>query len=194
MIEHCVPPNWEERVIVVCKLSELRLFNDALPLYWITPIHSIGQANSVYEGSKGFHDTGDILVINSDNGFKIDLHKFVDECRKLKATAGAVVFKSDGSNAYGYIDRKPIFNRAVEHTAISPFALAGAFYFQSKIVLETAYELVSINDRNKMYGTALSALFEMIPLPKLAYEIRRDDLHVWGTAEDLLADTSVQVP
>jgi hypothetical protein len=44
---------------------------------------------------------------------------------------------------------------------------------------------------------ALSRLFEFVIPPKLAYVIPREELHVWGTAEDLLADATVhtvQVP
>jgi hypothetical protein len=188
MIEHCIPTRWTEQAVIVCKESDHPDFITALPNHHIVPIHtSIGQANSVYHGVCALHkhNARDVLIINSDNGFHYDLRVFITACRLSDVPAGAVVFNSNGSADYGYVDDRPWFMKAVEKEAISAFALAGAFYFKTDVFLE-AYENIGEDQ-----GLPLSAVFGRIRSSKLAHLMLRSDLHVWGTKENLLADETV---
>lgn len=190
MIEHVMPRN-NSPVRIGCRAEDHTHFERSLAhirkeLWPIVATH--GQSHTCAQMSKGID--GPVLVINSDNGFDCDLDEFFSECVRTDANAGAVVFISNGERKYGYVNEIPWFTFALEKAPISTYALAGAFYFKSAMVLQLAHSLTFKNNLSEQY---LSEIFKVIPHGKLAYRIPRSELHEWGTPIDLLADASVKV-
>ncbi len=186
MLEHvavCAP----YKSLIVCKRSAYNLFSAALgSKFDIRAIEdSYGQAHTVYQAV--FEQAivpKDFLVINCDNAFDINMDEFVDACRMRNAACGAVVFRSDGETKYGYVDSAPIFKFGAEKIAISPFALAGAFYFKSRRVYMNAFD-------GSIRCPYVSQLFQYVSGPMYAHEIERERLHEWGTPEDIMIDGTV---
>jgi dTDP-glucose pyrophosphorylase len=190
MIEHCVPRGWEGNVVVMCREQDADLFAAELPSTWFLQSvpHTTGQADTVQQAwVPADHE---VLVVNCDNGFENGMGMFLTACRRFKASAGAVVMPGRGNRRYGYVDDYPLFRRAVEKSAISNYALAGAFYFQNIETIKDAYALL-IAEGAGAGERYLSALFERITGPKVAYHISKNELHEWGTPELLHADHSV---
>lgn len=192
MIQHVVPLNWIGKIRVACKLEYKDVFTEALPKDWdIFPIiSSRGQADTVWQACQDL--PGDILIINSDNGFSHDLCQFVNQCRVNKASCGAVVFTSK-NNRYGFINNFPLFEFGVEKIPISKYALAGAFYFKSARTIMDA-SIITLNDlmlRNaEIY---LSDLFLSIDGLKMGYLIPQDELFEWGAPAQMLKDKSLKI-
>jgi NDP-sugar pyrophosphorylase family protein len=151
-------------------------------------VNTDGQAHTVYQAIDNLSHAQEIVVINCDNAFDTNLDDFVEQCRDHEVMAGAIVFRSNGERKYGYVDMpdtgSPFFYRGVEKDPISPWALAGAFYFRNSAIFKDAFE----SGPSTQY---ISGLFERIPIAKMAYVIRRYELHEWGTPEDIIADHTV---
>lgn len=194
MIEHCIPLTPGIPIRVACRSEDLVKFHGALchnkNIKFIaisTPTR--GQAHTCVAMSKGVE--GAIIIINSDNGFDLDVEEFISACDHVNASAGAVVFVASGERKYGYVSDHPFFDFGIEKSPISAFALAGMFYFKSAEILQLAYSIAF--DQKSAGEEYLSQLFGVIPHPKFAYRIPKSSLHEWGTPLDLLADTTVSV-
>jgi dTDP-glucose pyrophosphorylase len=196
MVEHCIPRGWKEHVYVVVRDEHATSFLATMRLDWkdysrtvFSVKETLGQADTVQQVVNVLPVDEEILVVNCDNGFENTMEMFLTACRRFTATAGAVVMPGRGCKRYGYVDDYPYFHRAVEKTAISNYALAGAFYFKNKQVFLSAYEACMVHQpAQERY---ISSLFEYIPRPKIAYHIAKKELHEWGTPELLTADYSV---
>lgn len=198
MLDHIVPKfeSLHAHTTIICRDSQADFFN-SVPYRIQTLNHTIGQADTVRQGAPNLPGL-DFLVINCDNAIDSnELESFVYTCRDKDVNVGAMVLKAT-SERYGYVDDYPYFIAGAEKAPISAYALAGAFYFRNASVVRSAYAQ-AVPDY-KGYGREgyeselyLSQLFRYMPAPKLAYLISKDNLHEWGTPEQLEADESVRV-
>lgn len=174
--------------IVGVKSEDRARFETALPLYDVVDIFgSTGQACTValMAGMVDYND--EILVVNSDNAFDqcAPIH-MVLMARRAGATMATLVFEADHER-YGFVDAYPYFNKGAEKQPISPWALAGAFYFRSAGDIVAAYEQFS-KTRPDLPEHYLSGAFEYVRGHKLAVKINRSMLHEWGTPQSLQND------
>lgn len=151
-------------------------------------VASTGQADTAQQAVEGIE--GAILIVNCDNAFDTSLSVFVDKCSHSGLLAGALVFPTQGETRYGYVSSAPYFESGAEKTPISEWALAGAFYFKNRHVIRSAFEQTKWSVDRERY---LSQLFFAIPGLKLAVRIGRDQLHEWGTPQDILSDRTVEI-
>lgn len=194
MIEHCMPLTPNVPIRVACRSEDIVKFHAALChnkniKFAALSTPTRGQAHTCVIMSKEVE--GAIIIINSDNGFDLDVEEFISACDHVDASAGAVVFVAGGERKYGYVSDHPFFDFGIEKSPISAFALAGMFYFKSAEILQLAYSIAF--NKKTTHEEYLSQLFSVIPHPKLAYRIPKSSLHEWGTPLDLLADTTVNV-
>lgn len=151
-------------------------------------VASSGQADTAQQAVEMID--GHILIVNCDNAFELNLERFVERCRRQQVACGAIVFPSNGEAKYGYVNDAPWFDYGAEKSPISQWALAGAFYFKDRHVLRTAYTAVPWVTGRERY---LSQVFGHITGPLLAYRIGRNDLHEWGTPQDVLDDHTIGI-
>jgi len=202
MIEHALGPlRNSERVVVVCRKEDLLSFVDRLPNHWLfVPVESTrGQADSVRIGLKGAMecwegDKFEVMVVNTDAGFVYPLDVFYEQARNFP---GAVMlFRGHGDTSYSYVCDYPLFSHAQEKRPISPWAIAGAYYFQDSRCL---YEALVAQARDNITHAGelyLSGVFNVGPYRLsrfLAVAMHRWQLAVWGTPEDLARDASVGI-
>lgn len=191
MIEHCTPKI--DDVTVVCKIGDPAFdFLKEKGFYLEKIQRSTGQADSCMQALK--YMRGEVLVVNCDNAFDCDISQLVHACRANGASVGAAVFETNGTpearQKYGYIDAYPFFRFGVEKTPMSPYALAGAFYFRSPAHYYGAYIEALKEPHAELY---ISALFKHFTAPRFAMLIPRGCLHEWGTPQDLYNDPFVDV-
>lgn len=187
MIAHCIPNNFVGEVIVAIRYLPVWAVAGVSRFFVVN--ETLGQADTVRQAAETVD--GHIVVINSDNHIDIDMDLFVANCVHKNADAGAVVFDADFSLKYGYVDAYPDFKVGAEKRPISPYALAGAFYYRNGRVLIDAFNMASMmSSTNEIY---LSHLFEHIPGRKVGWLIPKDKLHEWGTPIDLMADPAVKI-
>lgn len=188
MIHHIIRDNVPEGqcATVIARQIDFNMFQKRLnSTARVLPIvSSEGQAHTVFQGIEYMADAP-LLVVNCDNAFDSPLSEFVDWCQKESAAVGAMVFKSNKEDRYGYVDNHPFFSIGAEKQPISEWALAGAFYFENVGLFRAAFRAVH---RTSAY---ISELFQVINGKKIAYDIPRESLHEWGTPADLKADKSV---
>lgn len=194
MLEHVIPTfsTISTNVVVGYRAMQSGFFHHELPGYSQVQLHrTIGQADTVRQMAETVD--GDLLVINSDNAFEPNvLEHFVMRCRDEKANVGAVVFEAD-SERYGYVDDYPFFIGGAEKAPISPYALAGAFYFKHNAIISAAHRQAMLNLAPFEGELYLSHLFMYMPSPKLAHLIDYASVHEWGTPELLEKDPTVLV-
>lgn len=188
MLEHVVS---DKRCSVIARQEWASVFFRVLPENFnvVAVPGTEGQAHTVYQGVyQGVYYSPiatDFVVMNCDNAFDEPLDIFVAKCREQEAVCGAVVFESKRELKYGYVSDAPFFIRGAEKNPISPFALAGAFYFKSRDVFLTGFKRVG---RTPEY---ISEMFAAIVGTKYAHVIPRTSLHEWGTPDDILTDSTV---
>jgi dTDP-glucose pyrophosphorylase len=187
MIEHIVASvGVALHTTVGVKFDDRERFEEALPLYTVTPIvDSTGQACTVAMMANAVSPEDELLVVNSDNAFDGYAPMYmVIRARRAHASAAALVFEAD-HDRYGFVDGYPYFSKGAEKNPISPYALAGAFYFRSAKDLVTANIRAAPAANGEFY---LSGVFEHLHGTKLAVKINRDMLHEWGTPQSLADD------
>lgn len=186
MLEHIVGDS--NLCYLVVKQEWYNTFLKTLPgNFMIKSIYSTeGQAHTVYQFlfENAFARDMDIVIVNCDNAFDMPLSEFVKQCRANDADCGVMVFESAGETKYGYVNNAPFFQFGKEKVAISPFALAGTFYFKNRSIFLAAHRATN----QPIY---ISDMFGAIKGVRYAYVINRDDLHEWGTPEDILNDKTV---
>lgn len=124
-----------------------------------------------------------IIVVNSDNYFHFNLDVFSNQCALY--AAGALVFRVQKDYGYGYVDGFPIFEEAVEKEMVTPYALAGAFYFRSKYTFLAAYNIQTIKEQTVNGEYYISTLFQNIEEQKLAVQITENDFEHWTAPHDI---------
>lgn len=150
-----------------------------------------GQADTVGLMNYLIHPSENpVLVLNSDTMFLYDLHTFVDQCAEFDA--GVLVVQSNDP-ALSYVDNHGEFVMAREKFQLSPWAIAGAFYFRDTHVLS---EAVRILHRSRLRGpngeTYLSDALNFIYNRKLAVSMPEELWVNMGTPEALWADRRFQ--
>lgn len=185
MIEHVAQRN--DGCIVVCKRADFNMFKRNLPHFFVRPIESTeGQAHTVFQGIWDLVNK-EYLIVNWDCAFEDGLFdRFVTACREKNAEMGTVVFNNSraGEDGRDYVDQVPFFTRGARQP-ISPYAVAGAFYFKSRASFSIAYKNLP---RPPQY---ISQMFGRVVGVHFAYEIDRNQVHEWGTPEDLVNDPAV---
>lgn len=187
----------DQQAAIICQTEEYQLFN-RLPsrfgIFTLPP--TAGQADTVFQalrygyGRVAPHE--DFMVINSDNVIE-RLAESIGFFRVSGKNCGAVVFpEATGSRRYGFIDGAPIFSKGAEKERLSDFALAGAFYFRSRSVFDSAYQKAVVSHRSprELY---ISHLFEHVVGGGIAWTIPRAALHEWGSSQQLEEDPEVRV-
>jgi len=199
MIDHVIPEDWEGRVVVGVKTSDVAAFAARMdrPASLVGLPPTSGQAETVVRiiSHLNQYDSGlygDIVVLNCDNAFDSPvLDDFLFRCRARGAVLGALTFRpSVNKERYGYVDAHPVFTRGAEKDPISAHALAGAFYFRdSKVIMKTYLEETWPGE--VLY---LSQLFEHVKEGrKVSVDVEQMFLHEWGTPETLCDDPTVKV-
>lgn len=148
--------------------------------------YTTGQASTIYQVAEKLNENEPLLILNSDSMFLYPLKVFIDQAKNF--TGAAIVFDGQYNPIYSYVDNYPIFGNAVEKDPISPWALAGAFYFNSAGSFKTAYKKYAENIQKEEY---LSEVYSHLPGQKLAVYVPREQWIVWGTAEELMSDEYV---
>lgn len=190
MYQHAINGLEDRRVFLGCKPSHQTEFEAIDDATLIIPIPStFGQADTVKQIVAGLTGKDPVLVINSDNMFLYPLHIFIKQAEAFDAAV--LVFDGEGNRAYSYVDGFPLFDCGVEKNPISPWAIAGAFYFDTADILKEA--LQKHEDNISWFGEEpyLSETLSYITGPKLAVQMPKKQLIGWGTPEELLADPNV---
>ena len=172
----------DENVAIVCKREHSEILQDAYPID-----STRGQAETVAQFLRGQHldlvEDQSFLVVNSDNYFHFDLEIFAKQCEGF--SAGALVFHVNKDYSYGYVDSFPVFEKAVEKKMVTPFALAGAFWFSSAKEFNKAFEKqfhANGKVNNEFY---ISSLFEYLEGDKLAVLITENEFEHWTAPHDI---------
>jgi NDP-sugar pyrophosphorylase family protein len=183
MLEHAMTGIVHQPILVGLKALPSEEIN-----YGVIQISSsLGQAHTVAQIVQRLKLDTSILILNSDSMFKYPLMTFIQQVQDFKG--GAIVFNGEYNPIYSYIDHYPLFERTAEKEPLSPWAMAGAFYFKSKNDFLLAYEKYhSANNGREEY---ISEVYNYLPGQKLAVFIPREQWICWGTAEELLADENI---
>ena len=151
-----------------------------------------GQAETVLNMLRTIplEDDGPVLVLNSDCAYLYPLDVFVAQAKGYKKAV--LVFPSD-DRAYSYVDALPLFHTAREKEPFSPWAIAGAYYFEHRSqLLEAITSQIAANHLHagEFY---LSGTLTYMSGTGLAVAMQRDQWINWGTPEDLARDPRVVV-
>jgi hypothetical protein len=163
-------------------------------------IHEIkstnGQADTVAQINEKLYQDDDypVLVINSDQMFLYPLETFLAQVQEFEA--GVLVFEGNRNPVFSYVDDFPVFQKAAEKQAISPWAIAGAFYFKSTDILHKAFKIQEPEQRQDdalltRGESYLSHTLNFIEGAKLAVFTTPHKVIGWGTPEQLLSDPRV---
>lgn len=188
MLEHAVSGT-NSPIQVICQEKDVVAFQQAIPAKFslYTLFESKGQADTVAQLILSSRiETDPILIVNSDCMFLYSLDIFVAQARQFPAAA--LVFDGDYNPAYSYVDDFPIFRYAVEKEPISPWALAGAFYFDSAQKYLKAFDKYRAENRPEEY---VSEVYNYIEGDKLAVYIPREQLVGWGTPDEFFSDSNI---
>lgn len=158
---------------------------------WLAPTQ--GQADTMLQALRAIPQEGELLVVNCDNGFAPGvLNRLVHEGRHYHSVA-AITMQVSGEHRWSWVDGHPRFHSAAEKRMISPFALAGAYYFPSleeaHVCVERAVNSACETMINAQTGEAtlharepyLSEMFRWLPDPKISVEIDKNHFYDWGT-------------
>lgn len=159
-----------------------------------------GQADTVLKMLKWmdaagiFVDDEDVLILNSDARITYDLDTFVRQSNDFHCAA--LVFEDRNKwptvPPYSYVNAFPEFQRAAEKEQISPWAIAGAFYFSKMALLRDAIlEQIANKERAKNDEYYLSGTLARHTGDKLAVLCKREQVISWGTPEELFGDPQV---
>jgi hypothetical protein len=199
MLEHSIRGVANRPIHIGCRQEDYEDFKGEFGNFENFHIYGLdttqGQAHTVqnilYHGN--FKLDKPVLVVNCDQMFLYPLDMFARQCEDFEA--GVLVFDGQENKAYSYVDNFPIFQRAEEKQPISPWAIAGAFYFRSVALLVRA-----LKDQEDTYiggwsvksgEPYLSHTFQFVDGDKLAVHMPKDKLVGWGTPEQLLSDPLV---
>lgn len=177
---------------LVVQQTHLDAFQDVYapgrtPLELLTVNSSEGQAETVAMAlSTCLRTVSDtpVLVVNCDGVVDYPVEAF---CQQAQGFAAAVAVFADTSPIYSYVDEFPLFTACLEKQPVSPWAVAGLYYFRSaREVVATYLDQRRRNMRHKgeLY---LSGLLSLLPGPKLAVAMARDHYINWGTPDDVVA-------
>lgn len=166
-------------------LPDSEVANDTRVKFTLVTEGTHGQAHTVLHGLRGVTNREDILVVNVDNAFNYPLEVFLEQAKGTGVPAAALVFPSREAS-YSYIDSFPLFLGAEEKQPISPWAMAGAYYFKTAGIYRAAYEK-QVRAKRALNGEFyISGLFEFVEkLPCLAIAISRENVTGFGTPEEL---------
>lgn len=147
---------------------------------------SEGQAETVAMALSTCLPTVDtaVLVVNCDGVVDYPVEAF---CQQAQGFAAAVAVFADTSPVYSYVDEFPLFTACLEKQPVSPWAVAGLYYFRSAREVVATYleqRRRNMRHRGELY---LSGLLSLLPGPKLAVAMARDHYINWGTPEDIQA-------
>lgn len=143
-----------------------------------------GQAGSVLAAlrQRGCGDE-EVLVVNCDGASDYPLHLLAAQGRGADMPA-ALVFPGYGSTDFSYVSDFPVFWAAKEKWPCSPWALAGFYYFPHAAALYDALEEQMARNLPHAGEHYLSGTFRHLGAC-LAVAMEREQLHAWGTPEDL---------
>lgn len=132
-------------------------------------------------------DADEIVVLNCDAGFATNvLNAMVIHGRQRNAPM-AVTFKvdKDEEKRWSFVDGHPTFNAAREKDYISPWAMAGAYYFPDRLKLKQAVALTihAAEANENQPEPYISHLYQNLPGRKFNMEISREQFFDWGTAK-----------
>lgn len=157
-----------------------------------------GQADTIHQmltsNDLGVDFGEEVLIINSDQKFFFSLDTFAKQARGFDKAA--LVFEDthtwDGFSPYSYVDNFPDFRLTAEKVQISPWAIAGAFYFKSAAFLMEALDNQKrFNVRAPNNEFYLSATLQCAGGGGLAVLCKKDQVVSWGTPEELFGDPNV---
>jgi hypothetical protein len=195
MIEHVLDHEWINacKIIVATRAEEGEQFAAALPEEWTVCAlpETDGQADTVRRTIVAEQIQGPVLVINSDNRIEYPLMAL---CQQGQSYAAAtLVFTGAGDTAYSYVEEFPLFHRAWEKRACSPWAIAGAFYFKDARTIKLAIESQRDTQTEHAGEYYLSGSMEYLAMDKLAVVMPKIMLRGWGTPEELARDPDVAI-
>ena len=163
----------------------------------VAPVpHTRGQGESLLRALSALPEQGDLLVLNCDVGWAPDvLDSFVEEAQVLRKDS-AIVFDSgitvrgldrNGNQVpevspYSHVNAVPEFRFASEKLAVSPWAMAGAYYFVNRPELARALRTSMGNWSREPY---ISQAYVHIAGKKNAFVIDKEQWLDWGTPEAL---------
>lgn len=189
MLEHALHGLGDQTVHIGTLVKLAQDFKEAFPppKFFVHQLsESLGQANTVKQVVDKLAFDSPILILNSDSMFLYPLGAFLVQVNGFDGAA--IVFDGKYNPAYSYVDKYPLFDSAIEKDPISPWAMAGAFYFKSKTDFINAYEAYHATSPKEEH---LSEVYNFLPGNKLAVFVPKEQWIVWGTAEELLSDDNV---
>lgn len=165
---------------------------------WLHPTR--GQADTLLQALRRIPCPDELLVVNCDNGFGHGvLNRLVQEGRHHRQVAAVTMLRRN-EKRWSFVDGHPTFHRAAERRMLTPFALAGAYYFPNadeamyaaERAVANAYEESPMTLDGSPVPTSvrlrepyISEMFGWMPDPKLSVEIDPGHFHDWGTPETL---------
>lgn len=179
--------------------DETDAFFRRLPGWWhVIPIReSKGQADTVLQLAEVAvkplfpgDESPQVIVANCDAGTTYPLGVFAQQAATFPGAA--LVFPGNGETAYSYATRFPLFRFVHEKLVASPWAMAGFYSFRHLRELIAACHKAKAEHEglDRQHEFYLSSVFHHLPGQCLAIAMPREQLHVWGTPEDLARDRS----
>lgn len=194
MLEHVLryldplPREMERRVVMASHHSPKKVVQGVSP---VMVRDSHGQAESVMAALSGDQADDDVIVMNVDAVFNYPIKTFYEQVQHQESAA--LVFKGGKDLSYSYVDGYPLFYRACEKDAVSPWAMAGLYYFRSVSAMKSAWNKqqdLQVRHNGEFY---LSGLMTCMKSASLAVCIPADDIVSFGTPE-LLNFNSTFIP
>lgn len=197
MLEHAISGAPEAvQILVGCPADQHDQFSEALegaPCTRVVPIRkTTGQADTVLQLLDQTVALNQVLVVNSDQGFKGHLLDLLCRSGHHDPQAQHALFTFDSTDPrFSYVDRIPRFSLAAEKRVISTHAIAGAYWFAC------AYDLYRIlhehvqgptDHAGEHYLSGALEAFAFRHGSGLALPLALGALLSWGTPEQLLAD------
>lgn len=146
-----------------------------------------GQGDTLHQALDYLPADGEILVLNSDQGFKSGILNSMVQSGRINHCPVALTFRASPTeqDRWSYVDSHPWFFHAAEKNAISFYGMAGAYYFPDVRALRIALAHAVDRIRDSGWEPYISHLYDYLPGNKLSYDVPRDDLYDWGTREAL---------